>query len=106
MKRQAGRNPIARTISAAGPFGGPIVRNRTFFWFATESYHDVQTRNVSTLFPTAAMRRGDFSGVTNSAGQPVTIYDPVTGLPFAGNQIPSTMMSPVAVGDARVPSAA
>ena len=43
------------------------------------------------------MRRGDFSGVTNSAGQPVTIYHPVTGLAFPGNQIPSEMMSPVAV---------
>ena len=73
------------------------MKNRTFFWFTTESYHDVQTRNVSTLFPTAAMRRGDFSGVTNSAGQPVTIYHPVTGLAFPGNQIPSEMMSPVAV---------
>src|SRR5437667_3487419 len=28
-----------------GAFGGPIKQNRTFFWFSTESYHDVQTRN-------------------------------------------------------------
>jgi hypothetical protein len=80
-----------------GAVGGPIVRNRTFFWFTTEDYHDVQTRNVSTLFPTAAMRRGDFSGVTNSAGQPVIIYNPITGQPFPNNQIPSGMMSPVAL---------
>jgi hypothetical protein len=95
---KAGRpKPDSPYYLGGGAFGGPIVRNRTFFWFTTESYHDVQTRNVSTLFPTAAMRRGDFSGVTNSAGQPVTIYNPITGQPFAGNQIPSTMMSPVAV---------
>ena len=95
---RAGRpKPDSPYYLGGGAVGGPIVRNRTFFWFTTESYHDVQTRNVTTLFPTAAMRRGDFSGVTNSAGQPVTIYNPVNGLPFAGNQIPSTMMSPVAV---------
>ncbi len=95
---KAGRpKPDSPYYLGGGAFGGPIVRNRTFFWFTTESYHDVQTRNVSTLFPTAAMRRGDFSGVTNSAGQPVTIYNPVTGQPFANNQIPSNMMSPVAV---------
>ena len=95
---KAGRpKPDSPYYLGGGAFGGPIFRNRTFFWFSTESYHDVQTRNVSTLFPTAAMRRGDFSGVTNSAGQPVTIFNPVTGLPFAGNQIPATMMSPVAV---------
>ena len=95
---RAGRpKPDSPYYLGGGAVGGPIVRNRTFFWFTTESYHDVQTRNVSTLFPTAAMRRGDFSGVTNAAGQPVTIYNPVTGVAFPGNQIPSEMMSPVAV---------
>ena len=95
---KAGRpKPDSPYYLGGGAFGGPVLRNRTFFWFATESYHDVQTRNVSTLFPTAAMRRGDFSGVTNSAGQPVTIFNPLTGLPFEGNRIPSSMMSPVAV---------
>src|SRR5581483_2966138 len=29
-----------------GGFGGPIVKNRTFFWFATENYTDTQTRNA------------------------------------------------------------
>jgi trimeric autotransporter adhesin len=79
-----------------GAVGGPIVRNRTFFWFSTEDYHDVQTRNASVLLPTAAMRAGDFSGVTNSAGAPVIIYDPLTGQPFTGNKIPDTRINPTA----------
>jgi hypothetical protein len=78
-----------------GAVGGPIVRNRTFFWFATESYHDVQTRNASVTMPTAAERAGDFSQTTNSAGQLVTIYDPTTGQPFAGNVIPASRINPV-----------
>jgi hypothetical protein len=95
---KAGRpKPESPYYLGGGAVGGPIVRNRTFFWFATEDYHDVQTRNVSTLMPTAAMRRGDFSGVTNASGQPITVYNPVTGQPFANNQIPSSMMSPVAL---------
>jgi trimeric autotransporter adhesin len=94
----AGRpKPESPYYLGGGAFGGPIARNRTFFWFATEDYHDVQTRNVTTLFPTAAMRRGDFSGVTNTAGQPITIYNPTTGLPFQNNQIPTGMLSPVAL---------
>jgi hypothetical protein len=79
-----------------GSLGGPIVRNRTFFFFATENYHDVQTRNASTLMPTDAERRGDFSAVTNASGAPVTIYDPLTRTPFAGNVIPADRINPVA----------
>jgi hypothetical protein len=39
--------------------------------------------------PTTAERGGDFSGLTNSQGQPIIIYDPKTGQPFPGNQIPA-----------------
>ncbi|MEO7270700.1 MAG: TonB-dependent receptor, partial [Vicinamibacterales bacterium] len=79
-----------------GAVGGPLVKNRTFFWFATESYHDVQTRNASVTMPTTAERRGDFSQTTNAAGQLVTIYDPITSQPFAGNIIPNGRINPVA----------
>src|SRR5437867_152086 len=61
-----------------GGFGGPIIQNRTFFWFAAEDYHDVQTRNLSVIFPTAAERAGDFSGLTDPLRRPVIIYDPRT----------------------------
>ena len=81
---------------AGGAVGGPIVKNKTFFWFTTEGYDDTQTRNVSVLFPTAAMRSGDFSALTNATGQPVIIYDPLTGQPFPGNRIPAGRINPVA----------
>src|SRR3954468_9121524 len=51
-----------------GGFGGPIKKDRTFFWFSTEDYHDVSTRNVSVTFPTAAERGGDFSGLLKANG--------------------------------------
>ena len=54
-----------------GGFGGPIVKDRTFFWVSNEQYHDVQTRNSAARLPTAAERAGDFSGLTNAAGQQV-----------------------------------
>ena len=79
-----------------GAVGGPIVKDRTFFWFSNEQYHDVQTRNSSARMPTAAERAGDFSGLLNSAGQPVVIYDPLTKLPFPGNIIPASRINPVA----------
>jgi hypothetical protein len=88
--------PDSTYYLGGGGVGGPIVRNRTFFWFATEDYHDVQTRNVGVLMPTAAERNGDFSRTTNAAGQLVVIYDPLTGQPFPGNQIPQNRINPVA----------
>ena len=69
FSEKAGRpKPESPYHLAGGAVGGPIVRNRTFFWFTTEGYYDTQTRNVSVLFPTAAMRSGDFSALTNGSG--------------------------------------
>ncbi|MGE3956135.1 MAG: carboxypeptidase regulatory-like domain-containing protein [Vicinamibacterales bacterium] len=79
-----------------GGVGGPIKKNRTFFWFASENYSDTQTRNASELMPTALERAGDFSKTTNAAGQPVVIYDPLTRQPFPGNVIPAGRINPVA----------
>src|SRR5262249_22772111 len=78
-----------------GGVGGPIVKDKTFFWFSSEDYHDISTRNGSLLLPTSAERRGDFSQTT-AGGRPVVIYNPITHQPFAGNVIPSNMINPVA----------
>ncbi len=45
--------------------------------------------NQYGIVPTVAERSGDFSGLTDSQGQPVIIYDPTTGQPFPGNKITS-----------------
>jgi hypothetical protein len=78
-----------------GAFGGPIKKNRTFFWFSTEDYTDVQTRNSPEIMATSRERAGDFSQTTAS-GNPVIIYDPLTRLPFPGNVIPANRINPVA----------
>ncbi len=52
--------------------------------------------NLYGTVPTDAQRRGDFSGFTrtvNGVVTPITIYDPLTGLPFAGNIIPQARLS-------------
>ena len=98
----AGRpKPESVYYLGGGGVGGPIIRNKTFFFFAAENYHDIQSRSVSTAFPTAAERQGDFSRLTNSAGQPVIIYDPLTRQPFSGNIIPANRINPVAAAIAR-----
>jgi hypothetical protein len=87
-----------------GGFGGPVVKNRTFFYFATEAYRDGLTQNGTLRFPTTAERMGDFSGLVNANGVMIPIYDPLTGdangngrTPFPNNRIPVNRLNPVGV---------
>ena len=82
-------------------------RNKTFFWFTTEGYDDTQTRNVSDAVPDRARCGAATSrGSTNAAGQPVIIYDPLTGQPFPGNRIPAAAHQPGGGQHAALPAAA
>ena len=98
-------NPPQYYHNWAGSIGGPIVKDKTFFWFSTDGYKQRSTRNSVLTFPNAAERAGDFSQTRNSAGQFVTIYDPLTtrtvnGVivrdPFPGNVIPADRLNSVA----------
>lgn len=91
-----------------GGFGGPIIKNRTFFWGAVEGYGSNTTRNGALRFPTARERAGDFSQSTDAAGNLVVIYDPLTGnadgtgrTPFPGNVIPANRLNPVGLALAK-----
>ena len=86
-----------------GAIGGPILKNRTFFWFSTEGYGSNTTRSGDLRFPTSLERRGDFSQTFNAQGQLVVIYDPLTGdangngrTPFPNNIIPANRINNVA----------
>jgi hypothetical protein len=48
------------------------------------------------VVPTALERLGDFSNSVNAQGLPVHVVDPTTGLPFSGNRIDPTRISPQA----------
>src|SRR5262245_25113967 len=78
-----------------GTTGGPIFRNKTFFFVSYEGQRREEgTTNVS-IVPTAAQRRGDFSGLA-------PIFDPLTTVTaggvttrtqFANNIVPQDRLS-------------
>ena len=97
----AKEKPDFKNDDFGATLGGPILKDRTFFF---GSYHGlrnsipVEAGNRVTV-PTAKMRNGDFSELltpgTSGLSVPVIIYDPLTGVPFAGNIIPTNRINPV-----------
>lgn len=70
--------------------GGPIKKDKVFWFFSTEHYQQLVPGGTNSYYvPTDAERSGDFSKSIDSTGKPITIYQPGTGTPFAGNQIPA-----------------
>ena len=117
--------PRERRFDGGVSLGGPVYipkvytgKNKTFFFFNYEKYHDrSQVNDGLGTVPTAALESGDFSGMltgrnlgTDIAGRPLlenTIYDPSTRStnasgqfvlqPFPNNSIPVARFDPVAV---------
>ncbi len=71
--------------------GGPIRHNRDFFFVYYEGQRDRQGETQAAIVPTAAQRRGDFSG----EGKP--LINEFTGQEFPNDQIPQFLLNPIAL---------
>jgi hypothetical protein len=97
------RNPFSslppadsKYLQAGFTLGGPIKRNKLFFFGDYVRTNDDSGRLIQGHVPEPAFRTGDFSAA------PTTIYDPATGnangsgrTPFPGNRIPAERISPI-----------
>ena len=73
-----------------GTYGGPLLRNKLFLFAGYEGLRQTKGEVQFTNLPNPAFLTGDFSSVSNA------ILDPLTGLPFAGNRIPQSRITPFA----------
>ncbi|MGH9339497.1 MAG: carboxypeptidase regulatory-like domain-containing protein, partial [Acidobacteriota bacterium] len=72
-----------------GTIGGPILRDKTFFFFAYQGWRERSAPgSITATVPTEEQRKGDLSGLDKQ------ITDPATGEPFPGNIIPSDRLHP------------
>ena len=91
--------PVERQNEYGGLIGGPIKKNKIFFFTNYDGYrYDSGLNPTLQSIPTTAERTGDFSAL------PAPIYDPAsqtcagavcTRTPFTGNIIPTTRISPI-----------
>ncbi len=71
-----------------GTLGGPILHNRTFFFASYDGTRLSQGVPENNIAATTAMQSGNF------AGTGYTVKDPLTGVPFPGDQIPASRIDP------------
>ena len=71
--------------------GGPLRRDRVFFFGYYEGFRNTQGITTTATVPTAAEREGDFSGL----GTPL-LNIAAGGVPFPNSRIPAAAINPVA----------
>lgn len=89
-QRQA---PVLIRNQFGGAFGGPVLKDRLFFFIDYEGNRQVQGQYTTATVPTAQQRQGTF---VSSSGTPVPLQNPVTGTVYADGVVPQADWTPLA----------
>jgi len=92
--------PAFRRNEFGATFGGPIRKDRTFFFADYQGIQVRQPASIVSTIPTAAqqtmLRTGDFGALGANVFDPYTVVNGQR-MPFAGNRIPANRLDPAAV---------
>ena len=80
------RSPFVRNQFAVN-VGGPIKRDKLFFFGDFSGFRNRQYSAVQLNLPTMAMRQGNFSALSTQ------LYNPFSGAAFTGNQVTNTLIT-------------
>jgi len=83
--------PFKVSNDFGGAFGGPVIKNKTFFFGAYEGLRFRALSQIQGVVPPDSYRTGNLSSVTRA------IKDPTTGQNFTGNIITPSRISPVSL---------
>jgi hypothetical protein len=79
-----------------GSIGGPIRKNKTFYFVNYEGSREVSSSTRLVSVPPAAMRTGNFSALPQQIFDPSSLNTSGLRQPFPGNLIPASRLDPVA----------
>jgi len=88
--------PPLRQHQFGGSFGGPLLRDRSFFFANYEGQRILRSLTQTFTVPPAALRLGDFSGEAVPLCDPRTITGSGPCAQFSGNRIPVERIDPIA----------
>lgn len=105
FSNKAGRQRGALSYNQfGGTIGGPIKRDKLFFFFNYDAFRERRLSQATITSPTLLERSGDFSDTRTANGALIQIFDPSTTRaegagfvrsPFPDNRIPANRIDPV-----------
>ena len=89
-KRQV---PVLIRNQFGGDLGGPILRNKAFFFIDYEGNRQVQGQYQAVTIPNAMQQQGTFLTTT---GTPIPLRNPITGTIYPNGVVPQSDWTPLA----------